>query len=228
MINYWVLIDLKGFEALVDSVGGITMDVYRRVPIGGGGSKISGYVEAGKNRHLDGREALWFARSRADSSDYDRIVRQKCVMTAMLNQLDPVTVLTKFNKIAAASKQVVATDIPTSDVNTMLDLAMKAKQVPVSSVAIMPPLIYPGEPDFAGRARAVAKKIAAAEAADDARRQPRRQPRRRPPAPSQEEEGAEGRQGAYGPDQRPGQGLRGLTSERAFGCKDGRHDAGVP
>ena len=39
-INYWVLIDLKGFESLVDSVGGITMDVYRRVPIGGGSSKI--------------------------------------------------------------------------------------------------------------------------------------------------------------------------------------------
>ena len=107
-----MLIDLKGFESLVDAVGGITMDVYRRVPIGGGGSPISGYVEAGKNRHLDGREALWFARSRADSSDYDRIVRQKCVMTAMLDQLDPVTVLTKFNKIAAASKRVVATDIP--------------------------------------------------------------------------------------------------------------------
>ena len=88
-INYWVLIDLKGFESLVNSVGGITMDVYRRVPIGGGSTKIYGYVRAGKNRHLDGREALWFARSRSDSSDYDRILRQKCVMRAMLNQLDP-------------------------------------------------------------------------------------------------------------------------------------------
>ena len=166
-INYWVLIDLKGFESLVDAVGGITMDVYRRVPIGGGGSPISGYVEAGKNRHLDGREALWFARSRADSSDYDRIVRQKCVMTAMLDQLDPVTVLTKFNKIAAASKRVVATDIPAGDVNTMLDLALKAKKLPVSSVALMPPLINPGKPDMARARRAVADKIAAAEAADE-------------------------------------------------------------
>ncbi len=60
-INYWALIDLKGFESLVDSVGGITMDVYRRVPIGGGSTKISGYVEAGRNRHLSGYEALWFA-----------------------------------------------------------------------------------------------------------------------------------------------------------------------
>ena len=109
---------------------------------------------------------MWFARSRADSSDYDRIVRQKCVMTAMLNQLDPMTVLTKFNKIARASKQVVATDIPTSDINTMLDLAVKAKQVPVSSVAIVPPLIQPGDPDFAVVRSAVQEKIAKSEAAD--------------------------------------------------------------
>jgi polyisoprenyl-teichoic acid--peptidoglycan teichoic acid transferase len=147
-INYWVLIDLKGFESLVDSVGGITMDVYRRVPIGGGSTKVHGYVQAGKNRHLNGYEALWFARSRADSSDYDRMVRQKCVMRAMLKQLDPITVLTKFNKIAAASKEVVATDIPPSEIATMMDLAIKARAVPVSSAAMVPPLIHPGAPDY--------------------------------------------------------------------------------
>ena len=150
-INYWSLIDLKGFEDLVDALGGINMDVYRRVPIGGGPTHpIYGYVEAGKNRHLDGKEALWFARSRSDSSDWDRIVRQKCVMNAMLNQLDPVTVLTKFNGIASASKEIVATDIPSSQISTMLDLAQKAKTKPVGSLAIVPPLLKkPADPDFA-------------------------------------------------------------------------------
>jgi polyisoprenyl-teichoic acid--peptidoglycan teichoic acid transferase len=165
-INYWVLIDLKGFQSLVDSVGGINMDVYRRVPIGGGSTKIHGYVEAGKNRHLNGYEALWFARSRADSSDYDRMVRQKCVMSAMLNQFDPITVLTKFNKIAAASRQVVATDIPTSEIGAMIDLALKAKRLPVSSVAMMPPLINPNSPDFTLVRHSVEKRIAASEAID--------------------------------------------------------------
>jgi LCP family protein required for cell wall assembly len=165
-INYWVLIDLKGFESLVDSVGGITMDVYRRVPIGGGSSKIYGYVEEGQNRHLNGFEALWFARSRSDSSDYDRMVRQKCVMNAMLNQFDPITVLTKFNKIAAASREVVATDIPTSEVGTMINLALKAKGLPVSSVAMMPPLINPNSPDFTLVRGTVQKRIEASEAID--------------------------------------------------------------
>jgi polyisoprenyl-teichoic acid--peptidoglycan teichoic acid transferase len=166
-INYWVLIDLKGFESLVDSVGGITMDVYRRVPIGGGSSKIYGYVEAGKNRHLNGFEALWFARSRSDSSDYDRMVRQKCVMRAMLNQVDPITVLTKFNKIAAAGKEVVATDIPPSEIATMMDLALKAKALPVSSAAMVPPLINPGSPDYNLISSTVQKTIATSEAVDN-------------------------------------------------------------
>jgi polyisoprenyl-teichoic acid--peptidoglycan teichoic acid transferase len=171
-INYWVLIDLKGFESLVDSVGGITMDVYRRVPIGGGSTKISGYVDAGKNRHLTGHEALWFARSRSDSSDYDRMLRQKCVMRAMLNQFDPITVLTKFNRIAAASREVVATDIPTSEVGTMIELALKAKRLSVSSVAMMPPLIDPSSPDFHKMHRSVQKKIEASEALDGRVAQP--------------------------------------------------------
>jgi polyisoprenyl-teichoic acid--peptidoglycan teichoic acid transferase len=165
-INYWVLIDLKGFESLVDSVGGITMDVYRRVPIGGGSTKIHGYVEAGQNRHLSGYEALWFARSRSDSSDYDRVLRQKCVMRAMLNQFDPITVLMKFNGIAAASRQAVATDIPTAEVGTMIDLALKARGLPVSSVAMVPPLIDPGSPDFDVVRRSVQKKIEVSEAID--------------------------------------------------------------
>jgi LCP family protein required for cell wall assembly len=165
-INYWVLIDLKGFESLVDSVGGITMDVYRRVPIGGGSTKIHGYVDAGRTRHLNGYQALWFARSRSDSSDYDRMLRQKCVMRAMVNQLDPITVLTKFNSIAAASREVVATDIPASEIGTMIDLALKAKGLPVSSLALMPPLIDPSSPDFDKARRTVQKGIEASEASD--------------------------------------------------------------
>ena len=171
-INYWALIDLKGFESLVDSVGGITMDVYRRVPIGGGSSKIYGYVQAGKNRHLNGFEALWFARSRSDSSDYDRIVRQKCVMRAMLNQLDPIIVLIKFNKIAAASKEVVATDIPPSEIATMMDLALKAKTLPVSSAAMVPPLINPNSPNYDLIHSTVQKTIADSEATDDRTAEP--------------------------------------------------------
>lgn len=182
-INYWALIDLKGFEALVGAVGGITMDITKRVPIGGGSSPIKGWIEPGTGVELDGYHALWFARSREGSSDYERMARQKCVMTAMLNQLDPVTVLTKFNQIASAGKEIMATDIPTSTVDTLIQLALEAKQLPISSLSFVPPLVYPGSPDFAVVHAAVRTKIDAAEAADRVEKPARRaEPVSRPSA----------------------------------------------
>lgn len=166
-INYYAMVDMKGFEALVDAVGGVRIDVNRDIPIGGGHAKLYGYVKKGKNQLLDGRSALWFARSRSDSSDYDRMARQKCVMTAMLKQLDPVTVLANFNKIAAAGKEIVETDIPPNKIDTMVELAMKAKEKPISSVAFVPPVIYPGSPDFPKMHTMVATKIAKSQAKDN-------------------------------------------------------------
>ncbi|TCC03613.1 LCP family protein [Kribbella soli] len=165
-LNYYVLIDLAGFRDLLNAVGGITLDIGKRVPIGGGSSPIKGYIEAGKNQHLDGYHALWFARSRAESSDYERMARQKCVMSAMLNQLSPQTVLTKFQGIASASKQVVKTNIPAGELGTFTDLALDAKKLPVSSFSAVPPLIHTGDPDFALIRTKVAEAIAKSESLD--------------------------------------------------------------
>lgn len=166
-INYYALVELGGFEALVDAVGGITLDINKRIPIGGGTSKVHGYIEPGEDVHLDGYHALWFARSRHGSSDYERMDRQKCVMSAMLNQLDPVTVLTKFNDIAGAGKEIVATDVPSSEINSLMDLALLARETPVSSVSFVPPLVYPGNPKYDVIRDTVRSKIAAAEAKDE-------------------------------------------------------------
>jgi polyisoprenyl-teichoic acid--peptidoglycan teichoic acid transferase len=146
-VNYYVLIDLKGFSSLIDAMGGIRVTVNTRVPIGGGTSKVSGYIEPG-DKLLDGYHALWYARSRHGASDYERMARQRCVMDAMLHQLDPGTVLAKFQDIAAAGKQVVSTDIPAGELGTFLDLAAKAKSEKISSVQFVPPLINPARPDF--------------------------------------------------------------------------------
>jgi LCP family protein required for cell wall assembly len=165
-LNYFVLIDLAGFRDLLNAVGGITLDIGKRVPIGGETSPIKGYIEPGKNVHLDGYHALWFARSRAESSDYDRMARQKCVMSAMLNQLSPSVVLTKFQGIASASKQVVKTNIPAGELGTFTDLALDAKKLPVSSFSAVPPLIKTSDPDFALIKTKVAEAIAKSESLD--------------------------------------------------------------
>lgn len=147
-INYYAIVDLAGFQQLIDAVGGIRLDVGRRVPIGGGSSKVSGYIEPGRGVWLDGYHALWFARSREGSDDYQRMQRQRCVLSAMAKQLNPLTVATKFNELAQASAGVLKTSVPPGDVSKLVELALKVKDQKVSSVSFVPPLIQPGKPDF--------------------------------------------------------------------------------
>lgn len=165
-INYFGMMDMEGFVQLIDAVGGITISTDLKVPIGGGTSKISGYIGPGKNLHLDGYHALWFARSREGANDFERMARQKCVMNAMLHQLDPATVFTKFSDIAEAGKDVIATDVPSSEIGTLLTLAEKGRKLPIKTVSFTPPLIYSGNPDFALIRKTVAKSIAQSEALD--------------------------------------------------------------
>ncbi len=167
-INYWAMVDLKGFQSLIDAVGGIRLDINKRIPIGSksGPKGVYGYIEPGKNVLLDGFHALWFARSREGSNDYERMARQKCVINAMVKQLNPTTVLTKFNDIAAASEKVVATNVPSDQLGTALDLALKGRGLPMSSVNFTPPLIRPVKPNFPKIRQIVEDKIAASEAKD--------------------------------------------------------------
>ena len=167
-INYFVMVDLGGFEDLVNAVGGVVVDVHQTVPIGGIGHEITGYIRPGEQR-LNGAETLWYARSRVWSSDYSRMARQKCVMNAMLQQLDPQTVLTKFGAIASAGKQILKTSIPAKEIHTFVGLALKARGLPVTTVSFVPPKILTGDPDFALIRRMVDTAITKAEAAGTAK-----------------------------------------------------------
>jgi hypothetical protein len=128
-------------------MGGITIDVGRRVRITGPEGQLRGVIEPGRQR-LDGYHALWYARSRVDTNDYDRMARQRCVMAAMLHQLDPATVLVKFREIARAGEQLISTDIPPGELDTLASLALKARHGTVTSVQFVPPLIKTARPDF--------------------------------------------------------------------------------
>lgn len=167
-INYYVEVDLGGFQALVDALDGITIDVHQKIPIGGIGHDITGYIYPGKQK-LDGAKTLWYSRSRVWSSDYSRMARQKCVMNAMLQQLDPQTVLTKFGAIASAGKAILTTSIPQSEIHTFVGLALKARSLPVTTVSFVPPKIDTGDPDFALIRRLVGTTITKSEAAGTAK-----------------------------------------------------------
>ncbi|REF36175.1 LCP family protein [Thermasporomyces composti] len=151
-VHYYVLVNLKGFEKLIDAIGGITVNVNHRVAIGGvesEGLRPGGWIEKGPNQHLDGHKALWFARGRYGADDYQRMERQRCVVKAIIDQVDPVTFLTRFEAIATTTKDLILTDIPADLLPALVDLSLKVKQAEVSALTFTNKIIKTSNPDYA-------------------------------------------------------------------------------
>lgn len=161
-ISYWAMVDLRGFRELVDAVGGVTLNVRDRIPVGLPHDDFYTHIEPGVQK-LDGFETLWFARARYDSDDYSRMARQKCVMGAMLEQLSPTDVLTRFSDLAKAGSAMVSTSIPSGEVGRFVSLALKAKSQKISTVSLVPPAISTGNPDIDKVHRMVQRAIDRAE-----------------------------------------------------------------
>lgn len=168
-IDYYAMVDLAGFERFVNALGGVTVTVTERLPIGGltaSGARVPpvGYLEPGTQK-LDGSKALWFARSRRDSTDYDRMIRQRCLIGAMVRQTEPMTVLRHFQELASATKKLASTDIPRSVLPDLVTLGERMHQGnKIRSVAFVPPVIATGNPDYAKIRRLVRRALAPAPA----------------------------------------------------------------
>ncbi|WP_110182721.1 LCP family protein [Nocardioides solisilvae] len=179
-VNYWAMVNLQGFKNLVDATGGVTLNVRDRIPVGLPHESYFHYIEPGVKK-LNGQDTLWFARARHGSDDYSRMARQKCVMNAMLQQVSPEQALRNFEDIAKAGTDMVSTNVPTSEVDRFLDLALKARNEKMSTVSLVPPLINTAEPDIA---LVHATVTAALDRAEGRKPSPKPEPE---PAPAQEE-----------------------------------------
>ncbi len=169
-IHYFVLVNLDGFSRLVDALGGITVNVNYWVPINGivGEELPDDYIAPGPNQHMDGQRALDFARGRYGLSDYQRMDRQRCVIDAIVDAADPVTLLQRYQQLAATTQDIVSTDIPRSALDDFVDLAFLVKDAGVRSVVFDDTLIDPAYPDY-DRIRAIVDEaIDPAPTADDA------------------------------------------------------------
>ncbi len=150
-IDYYVLLNLEGFQNLVDALGGIRVNVNTDVAIGGSsdeGIEPKGYIEKGPNQRLNGYHALWFARGRYGTDDYQRMERQRCTMKAIIDQANPGKLLTRYEAVANSSKAVVFTDIPGSLLPAFVDLSLKVKGSTVTSIAFTNKIIHPADPDY--------------------------------------------------------------------------------
>ena len=155
-IDYTTVIDLQGFTQLVDAMGGVTIDVKERVCIGckiEGGVVVgtTGYIEPGVQK-LDGYRALWYSRSRAESTDGDfsRMRRQRCMVGALLNQVNPTSMLVRYPKLAKTLEDNVKVDIPQQDLKAWSELVLRIQDKgKIQSLPLTNKNIDVNKPDYA-------------------------------------------------------------------------------
>jgi polyisoprenyl-teichoic acid--peptidoglycan teichoic acid transferase len=128
-IHYYTLVTVGGFIDLVDAFGGVTIEVPTRIvdrtydtaDDHDGATRTTMVIEAG-SQHLDGYHALAYARIRSQSHEYARMHRQRCIISAMVEQTSPLTLVLNFDRIAGAIKDNVLTDIPQDRLVDFVDL----------------------------------------------------------------------------------------------------------
>lgn len=115
-IDKYVLIDFKGFEALINDLGGIEVDVPDEVydPYYSETEKPGDYLPQhfypGK-QHMDGVTALAYSRIRFSSDDLDRIQRQQRVIFAVIDKAKSLNVLKNAPSLWSKYKDTIKTDI---------------------------------------------------------------------------------------------------------------------
>lgn len=128
-IHYYIRVDFIGVIRLIDAIGGVDVKVEKDIydpffP----DIYMSGYepysITAGKH-HLNGNEALKYARSRYTTSDFDRASRQQQVITASKKKISQTNLLlepTKLLEIIKIAKHHLRTDLSPSEFKRLAEI----------------------------------------------------------------------------------------------------------
>lgn len=146
-IDYYVLVDMAGFVALVDALGGV--DVYFDKPMHiafsaaeEGGDKALINVDEGLN-HLSGLEALAYVRNRYRTSDYLRMYRQRCMLRAIAAEADFFTLMTRFGAITGALRDSARTNIPVDLIPELIRQVARLDFNEIETIAFQPGYYVP-------------------------------------------------------------------------------------
>jgi LCP family protein required for cell wall assembly len=134
-VDYIAQVDFHGFERLVDTLGGVVVDVptplldaeYPTDDFGVERIAIPAGLQV-----LDGRTALIYARSRHSGSDFDRSKRQQQVLRALLDQartrgvLEDAALLPRWAEVL---EQNIRTTLPIRDLGMLNGLAALARDL---------------------------------------------------------------------------------------------------
>jgi LCP family protein required for cell wall assembly len=119
-IDAYARVNFNGFEQIVDAVGGIDLLVdcglsdYRLIapnlnPDLRGNWEL--YNLAIGRHHVDGATALWYARSRATTSDFDRNRRHQMLLRAIWSQFNEQDLWDQIPELWEAFSNIVDTDL---------------------------------------------------------------------------------------------------------------------
>lgn len=140
-IHYFARVDFRGFEKLIDTLGGITLDVERPIKDDEYPTEDYGirriFIPAGLQR-MDGVTALWYARSRHSENDFGRMRRQQQVILAAQREalrLD-LDLLRRLPQLLATVRETITTDIPPDQILALASLARSIKSENVTARTI--------------------------------------------------------------------------------------------
>ncbi len=146
-INRYARVDFNGFRRLIDDLGGVEVavdcaiqDWRLREP--GLDPQIEEnwalYTLPIGVHELNGDLALWYARSRRTSSDFDRGRRHQVILRAMLSRIRQLGLLDQYRDIWTQIPEIVATDVTLQDITRMIPLALTLHADQISSYTFRP------------------------------------------------------------------------------------------
>lgn len=151
-IDHTAMVDFDGFRRIVNTLGGIDVPVacsytdWRlRDPT------LDPYDEnnwmlftTGQGLiHMDGDYALWYARSRSKSNDFDRGRRQQEVLRALYAQALRTDVLSRLPQLYADFRSTIRTDVGLNDLLQLAPLALHLTNADIRSYYIAGDLVTP-------------------------------------------------------------------------------------
>ena len=141
-IHGWARVDFEGFRNVVDIVGGVDLPVscamqdWRLIDPSLDDQNADNWqlytVETGV-QHMDGDLALWYARSRKRSSDFDRSRRQHQVLRAIFDKALRLEMLSKVPELYGQYLEVVDTDMGLGDLLQFVPMATQLERARIKS-----------------------------------------------------------------------------------------------
>ena len=114
-VHYYALVGFDGFVKIVDALGGV--DVAVECPLSDtfpDPDSSTGQTDVDwlpGIHHLDGKHALWYARSRWSTNDFDRNRRQQQVLRSLYRQIMALDIIPKIPQLWAVLNETVLTDL---------------------------------------------------------------------------------------------------------------------